>query len=410
MAERKKRRRHRDGLWLRGAIWWCTVDGLRQSTGCRDKEAAKIARARLERIAADPAHAASARTTVRRMIADVVADRKTAKGKTGGVLSEETLEVWRTKLGHVARIIGDDTPLAELTYDRVGAFLDQREAEGVSQHTRSKELAALRFALRLEKQNGAYSLDVDHVTRTRRFAVGYKPRKRHLTWEEIPLLLGGLLQEDAQRVPMKTITRARELHRGGRWTLYDIAHFLGCSISTVHRYLNMPEPKPTRGGDLRAKHAAWIIATGARRKESYRAELHDHDFKAWRVHLRGTKTGSAERTIPIAPPFRSLLTFAVEGRPEKGALFPRWANIWRSLRLACKRAGIEPLSPNDLRRTHSSLLNEAGVSLENLAPVMGHTSTRMLEKVYTDRNNLGRIERALSSVKTRPLLPGGKKR
>ena len=185
---------------------------------------------------------------------------------------------------------------------------------------------------------------------------------------------------------------------------------LECSLSTVHRYLNMADPEPTRGGDLRAKHAAWIIATGARRKESYRAELRDHDFKAWRVHLRGTKTGSAERTIPIAPPFRSLLTFAVEGRPERGVLFPRWANIWRSLRLACKRANIEPLSPNDLRRTHSSLLNEAGVSLENLAPVMGHTSTRMLEKVYTDRNNLGRIERALHGVPKRNLLPGGKKR
>ena len=409
MAERKKRkRRAADGLWLRDKIFWTTIAGQRVTTGCRDREAARIVRARLEREAADPAAAASRRTKVGDMMLHVLADRKNARGKTGGVLSPETLEVWRVKLGHFVRIIGTETPLIDVDYSLVGRFLDQREAEGVSQHTRSKELAALRFALRLEKQNGAYSLDVDHVTRTRRFAVGYKPRKRHLTWEEIPLLLGGLLQEDAQRVSAERIAFAKRW-RGHGYTIEQIAKAQKCSISTVHRYLTMPEPKPTRGGDLRAKHAAWIIATGARRKESYRAELRDHDFKAWRVHLRGTKTGSAERTIPIAPPFRSLLTFAVEGRPERGVLFPRWANIWRSLRLACKRAGIEPLSPNDLRRTHMSLLSAEGIRHSDLKGVAGHTTTRMLDAVYA-QGNLESLEQALQKVKTRPLLPGGKKR
>jgi len=350
------------------------------------------------------------------MMRHVLEDRKTAKGKTGGVLSPETMEVWRVKLSHPVRLIGPNMPLSEVDYLAVGKFLEARAKErrhpgsneAVSQHTISKELAALRFGLRLEKRNEAYPYDVDWVTRSRSFAVGYKPRKRHLTWEEIPLLLGGLLQEDAQRVTPELIATAKKLRRGG-YTLKGVARAMKCSMATAHRYLNMPEPKPTRGGDLRAKHAAWIIATGARRKESYRAELRDHDFKAWRVHLRGTKTGSAERTIPIAPPFRSLLTFAVEGRPEKGALFPRWANIWRSLRLACKRANIEPLSPNDLRRTHASLLQQSGVVLEDLKHVMGHTTTRMLEVTYAS-TNLDALSRALEKVKTRPLLPGGKKR
>lgn len=404
-GKKKSRRRSKEGLYLRGGVWWTRIGGERVSTRCKDKEAARIARARLERIAADPASSASARTTVHHMIAHVLADRKTAKGKTGGVLSPETLEVWRVKLGHFGRINGMATPLSEVTYETVGSFLDQREREGASQHTRSKELSALRFGLRLEQESGNYAYNVDHVTRARRFAVGYKPRKRHLSWEEIPKLLGGILQEDSQRVPMERIEEAKRLRR--LLTLKQVADDMQCAVSTVKRYLTMPDPEPTRGGEFRARHAAWIIATGARWAESERAEKRDHDFDAWRVYLRGTKTGAAERTIPIAPPFRALLAFALVEAPSSGEIFGAWSNVNRSLRLACKRASIERVSPNDLRRTHSSLLRQAGVPLEDLAPVMGHKGTRMLELVY-GRTNLEALGRSLDKVSAGPsLLPAG---
>lgn len=342
------------------------------------------------------------------MIAHVMADRRAAPGKTGGTLSPEALDVWETKLGHVARILGTDTPLAEVQYDPVGRFLEQRHAEGASQHTRSKELACLRFGLRLEQANGNYPHNVDHVTRKGRFAVGYKPRKRHLTWEEIPLLIGGLLVELSNRVSEVSLQRARGLRAEGK-TIAEIAAALERSVSTVKRYLTLPDPEPTRGGLDRAQHAAWIIATGARRKESYRAELADHDLESWTVRLRGTKTAGSERRIPVAPPFRSLLVFALRDRPPRGPLFERWANVHRSLKLACKRAGIEPVSPNDLRRTHFSLLRQDGVGLEDLAPVAGHTSTRMMELVY-GHTNLEALGRALEKVPARGSLVPGKER
>lgn len=398
-----KKKRPRDGLWLRGRIYWTSIGGERVSTGCKDREAARVARARLEREAADPAHAASRRTKVGDMIAHVLADRKTAKGKTGGTLAPESLGVWETKLGHWARMLGIETPLAEVDYDAVGRGLDQREVEGASQHTRSKELAALRFGLRLEKQRGAYPHDVDHVTRTHRFAVGYKPRKRHLTWEEIPKLLAGLLQETSQRVPKERLDHAKYM-RGNGQTLASIAAFLECSVSTVKRYLDMPDPEPSEGASLRAQHAAWIIATGGRRKESYGAEAGDHNVALWQVRIRGTKTGEADRVIPIAPPYRALLIFALAGRPSSGPIFPHWANVGRSLKLACARAGIERVSPNDLRRTHSSLLRQAGIALEDLAPIMGHTTTRMLELVY-GRTNVEALGRALDKVPEHDVLP-----
>lgn len=406
MARRKKVRK--DGLYQRGRVWWCRVAGERRSTECKDVEAARIVRARLEREAADPSTSASRRTTAIDMMQHVLADRRTAKGKTGGTLSPETLEVWRVKLGHFVRIVGPKTPLAEVTFDLVGKVLDQREREGAGQHTRSKELAALRFGLRLEKQRGAYPHDVDHVTRTRRFAVGYKPRKRHLTWEEIPLLLSGLLLEAKNRVTAERLAKARELRAGGM-KLLEIAAKLHCAISTVNRYLTMDEPGPVLGGDVRARHAAWFIATGGRDAESHRAELRDHDLTRWRVFMRGSKTGEAESVIPIAPPFRSLLAFSLEGAPEKGPIFGEWANVGRALKLACERAGIERVSPNDLRRTHSSLLSQAGIRHSDLKLVTRHTTTRMLDAVYA-QGNIDAVEGALDRVPAdKNLLPGKKR-
>ena len=55
----------------------------------------------------------------------------------------------------------------------------------------------------------------------------------------------------------------------------------------------------------------------------------------------------------------------------------RWA-----LRYAARRAGLEHVTPNDLRRTYAHLLRQAGASLANIAPTMGHADTRMLERVY----------------------------
>ena len=351
------------------------------------------------------------------MLGHVMEDRRTAKGKTGGTLSHHTIEIWRTKLSHPVRIIGPKAPLSECDYDAVSRFLADRgrerkwkgATEPVSQHELWKELSALRFGLRLEKQRGAYPHDVDVVTRTRRFAVGSKPRKRYLSWEEIPKLLGALLQEDPQRVSAERLGEARYMRANGN-TLASVAAWLDCSVSTVKRYLDMPDPGPVRGGLVRAQHTAWLIATAARDAEATRAELRDHDFDKWRVFIRGTKTAAAEAVIPIAPVFRPLLTFAVQGRPKTGPLFPAWANIGRSLALACKRAGIPRVSPNDLRRTHTSLLSQAGISNSELKHVTRHTTTRMLDIHYA-QTNLDAVADALEKVTPRDnLLPHKKER
>lgn len=153
--------------------------------------------------------------------------------------------------------------------------------------------------------------------------------------------------------------------------------------------------------EARAAHAVLIVATGARWSESLRFESGDVAADG-RVHLRGTKTAGARRTVPVPPPLRPLLAWALRRLPAPVA---RWGNVRRDLAAACAGAGIPPVTPNDLRRTFGTWLRAWGVSPDVIGAAMGHTTSRMVERVY------GRLSPAdlgsLIEARTRGLLMGG---
>lgn len=352
----------KDGLWKRpgSRYWWTTVNGKRISTGCVFRDAARDVRSQLERDAADPAGTAARRTTVAQMILHVLEDRRSAKGRNG-LVTEKTIRYHEEKLAHFARIFGVGTLLSDVTYDRVGEYIAQRRKEGgatlgstVSQHTIHKELQDLRLGLRLEAARGAYPHNVEHVTRSRRFAVGARKRERYLQWSEIAQLIAAFLATE--------------------------------SIE-------------------RAQQVAWHIAVGGRMSESEHAERKDHDLTTWRVRIRGTKSRGSDAVIPIAPAFRRLLEWSLYERPNK--LFSPWLNFNRALKRACERAGIERCSSNDLRRTHMTLLSHAGIPNEVLKNISRHTTTRMLDERYVV-DDLDVTSRLIEGVEW-PALPKGEK-
>jgi integrase len=409
VATEKKRRFSKDKLFPRGRIYWTWIAGKRVSTGCTDREAARKVRERLERQAADPRHAAAQSRTIWDMIEHAITEKRRKKGKHGTVAAA-TLQIFKDRLGHVERILGSECPLADVDYDAVGRFIAQRETEPgakrgslLSQHTISKELQHLRYALRLEKALGNYPHDVDHVTRSG-IATGYVPRKRRLAWEDIPRIIESVAWGNAGKVTQATIDNARYLHGQGM-SVRAIADEMRVGYATAHRYLRMKVAAPTRMNVIRSQHVAWMIACCARREESYLAEMRDHDLEKWHVRIRGTKTTAADAVITIAPRFRDLLRFALRERPKTGPLFPRWQNVYRALGLACDRIGIERLSPNDLRRTHSSILSAAGVPHSMLKNVTRHTTTIMLDRVY-GQQTLDDTAHVLATIdKQFPALP-----
>ena len=58
------------------------------------------------------------------------------------------------------------------------------------------------------------------------------------------------------------------------------------------------------------------------------------------------------------------------------------SNLRRELDRATGRAGLGHWYPYELRHTAISLLSDAGVPLERIADMAGHTTTAMVERVY----------------------------
>lgn len=331
-------------LYLRGRIWWAwgyDAAGRKwvKSTRQRDQRAAEIAARALERRHADPDHAPAQSITIEDALDRLVTNARRLEK------SAATIEIHLAKGGHLVRLLGHATEITALTRDDLLSYVAQRRTEGASRHTAAKELWTLRAALRLLKRDGYYSGDPSAL-----MPDGYSgldglhtPRARWLTEREIGKLL-------------------RELGPDRRdWVLV-------------------------------------AIGTGMRRGEMARLERRHVDLRARLLHVPGTKTAAAARTIPLGatalPPLRRRL---LRLRDPKALIFGPWRNVGRDLPAACERAGIPACSPNDLRRTFASQAAQRGVPALTAARLLGHTSTRMVERVYA-RLDLGTLREAVARL------------
>lgn len=245
-----------------------------------------------------------------------------------------TLNMYKCKIGHVNRLLGAYT-LKELTHDLVvRKFIRIREEEGAHQHTIHRELTALRRSLKVAAQSRLFNRDVRSVVPS--ISADYTPRTRWLTEEELDAL---------------------------------IAHL---------------DPS-------RAAVVAFIVATSARRGEAFRARREDVGKDS--IDIRGTKTATAKRQVPVLSIFKEYVKFASQHGDGVGTLFKPWVSMRRDILKACERAGIVACTANDLRRTTATWLAKSGIPLSVVARVLGHKSVAMVMKVYgqLDAQDLGRI-------------------
>jgi integrase len=236
-------------------------------------------------------------------------------------VSPATTDIARRKLGHWIRLFGPDLTLASMTPALFDQYVATRRAERAAEPTVAKEVSIATQLLRLAKRAGCYPGDLQAL-RPLDLRATYTPRTRALTAPEVVRLLAALL------------------------------------------------PK-------RAAVVAICVGLGTRLSEAFRLLPSDFDWEHARVFVGGTKTEKSRRHLPILSAYRSLIGSAVPHLPLE-----RWSNYWRGLTEACRRAGIPPCSPNDLRRTHATLLAQAGAEKDAVRRLLGHASGRMLERVY----------------------------
>lgn len=229
-------------LFRRGKTWYAwfyDASGNRYQRTNRqtDKRAAEATLREWERRAADPAYAASHETTRDDALRSLMRDRK-LKGRADG-----TLDCYRVKAGHLARILSSELRLHQVTARTVDAFVDQRLEEGASRNTIYKELTVVRSALKVAKRRGEFPGDIAAIMPDG-FSPEYKPRERYLTAIQAQALLAELEPDRAARV-------------------------------------------------------AFILATGARWSESDTARHGDIHLEADILRLRGTKTDGSDRRVPV---------------------------------------------------------------------------------------------------------------
>ena len=126
-----------------------------------------------------------------------------------------------------------------------------------------------------------------------------------------------------------------------------------------------------------------MVYTGLRLSEAARLRPEHVDLEKRRLFVPGTKTDEAAAEVPLSASAIPWFQAALAERPEKQkTLLAPWSNIRRDLRAACDELEIAPVSANDLRRTFSSWLEQAGVPRSTNARLMRHTTTAMVDKVY----------------------------
>lgn len=304
---------------------WVQWKGRRTSLRTSDPKLAEIRFRELQRADVDPTYLPKNETTLGAALKDFV-QFKIERGRAIG-----TISMYDTHIGYLHRILGENTLLPDIDAEAIDRYVSTRTKEGASKSTRWKEWCTMRGTLKRARKLGKYPYPIELVTPDD-MQPEYVPLTRHLLLPDVMRLMAEL------------------------------------------------EPE-------RRAVAAFIVATAADLASVWRAQPEDFKLAPERpakgraaelglIVVRGSKTATRARVVPVLPVFAELAKVAAAGAP-----FQPWFNCRRDLMRAATRAGVGPMAKDgegrhitarDLRRSHGRILRAAGVDPALIGPMLGH--------------------------------------
>jgi integrase len=308
-------------VYKRGDVWWHRdpVTKRRRSTKLKNRKAAIELHEQRVILSKAPHYRPENQETLGVWLTKMLRDKRAAK-------AEGTVKMYEIKARHLARVLGEDRRLLELNPGLIDEYITTRREEGAKQTTIYREMVTLTQTLKAARRSRVFHDDPKSLLPTD-WSNKYTPRVRNLTLAEIQALLVALRDQE-QRA----------------WV-------------------------------------AFILCTGARFSEAQSHEPGDFNPETGIMTIRGTKTAGSRRGVPILAPFTALWALVTDYWQDQGRA-PRWPMASKRLPEAAARAGIDHVTPNDLRRTHASWLIHFGVNQAMVSRALGHSDGTMVARVY----------------------------
>ena len=273
----------------------------------------------------------------------------------------KTIEQYEWAIQHLAPALGKRR-LVDLTAEEVDDFLGKKAEAGYARNSLMRMRSVLAQALQHAVRRDALARNVAALADT---PDGPFTPGRALTVGQAATLLevmvGDRLEAAYVTMLMTAIRPGEAL--GLAWEDVD----LDAGQMRIRQALKVEKGRGGRPGRL---VLGQLKTAGSRRTLALPAPALDR--------LRAHRRRHLEERMEAGPAWRDHgLVFTTEiGTP----LSP--SNFRRCFDRLTKRAGLGHWHPNELRHSAVSLLSAAGVRLEDVADVAGHTTTRMTGQVY----------------------------
>lgn len=184
------------------------------------------------------------------------------------------------------------------------------------------------------------------------------------------ILRFGIKHELTVENPMKHWKKAREKPREVLLTVEDLGRLYEAAAPHLKWLIEVE----------------WELGTRPGKSELFSLRWSDVDFKNNTLRVRGTKTLTSNRLIPLTPQFKtrllemktkSISSYIIEfrGRPL--------TTCKTAFKSACKKAGIDySVRLYDIRHLFASTILANGGDLKAVSKLLGHSNTKMTADTY----------------------------